>query len=292
MYTKRYNLHSHPFENTPDMRFFYASEQHQEALAAIEYTIRMRKGIVLITGDIGTGKTTVGRAMLKQFESSCTIAQILHGHQTGNELLRHIARSLNIKIERTTDHAETLEALEQHLSKQIVVGKPVVIFIDEAQTLSDDALEEIRLISNFDTQQDKLLQLVLIGQPELRERIASDKLSALRQRIALAKELYPLSFIDVTGYVTHRIQVASTDPDHPKIAFTKNAVRHIYRFTSGIPRLINAICDNALLLGFVNDRNEISAEMVQQVICDMVPTIGQLKNIQGKQNNLHMAGNE
>ncbi|QQE12059.1 AAA family ATPase [Planctomycetota bacterium] len=293
MYRNRYQLHSLPFENIPDPRFFYSSEQHREALAAIEYTIRMRKGIVLVTGDVGTGKTTVGRAMLQQFSSTCTIAQILHGHQTGSELIHHIARSLNIESsDDQSDHATVLESLKHFLSQRIAYGKPVILFIDEAQTLSDEALEEIRLISNFDTNTEKLLQLVLIGQPELRDRIAHENMSALRQRIVLAKELDPLSFRDLVGYVSHRIMVASLIPDQPAVKFKTEALRHIYRFTNGIPRLINVICDNALLLGFVKDADEISANMVQQVICDMVPTIGQLKTINDHQPKHLMAGNE
>ncbi|QDU34004.1 hypothetical protein KS4_20650 [Poriferisphaera corsica] len=292
MYLNRYQLHTPPFENIPDPRFFFASEQHREALAAVEYTIRMRKGIVLVTGDIGTGKTTVGRAMLEQFASTNTIAQILHGHKTGTELILHIVRSLNIEVERKYDHASLLESLNHYLAQRVANGKPVVLFIDEAQTLSNEALEEIRLLSNFDTNTEKLLQLILIGQPELRDRIATDNLSALRQRIVLAKELYPMSFNDMTGYIDHRISVASTNPTSPVVSFENDSFRHIFQFTHGIPRLINVICDNALLLGLVKDRDIITPSMVQQVLCDMVPTIGQLDDLNHQPTKYKLAGNQ
>ncbi|WP_432800348.1 ExeA family protein [Poriferisphaera sp. WC338] len=274
MYLKRYQFYTQPFENTPDPRFFYASEQHKEALAAIEYTISMRKGIVLITGDIGTGKTTIGRAMLEEFGRKATIAQLLHGHKDGEELLRHIARSLHLKASNHDDRSVILRRLEKYLSERMERGKPVVLFIDEAQTLSDEALEEIRLISNFDTASEKLLQLVLIGQPDLRDRISQDNLSALRQRIVLAKQLYPLSYRNVKGYIQHRLNTAS-ETEVSTISFCDETTQNIYRFSRGIPRLINIVCDNCLLLGFVQSTDQITPTMVQQVICDMVPSLEQ-----------------
>ncbi|MEM6505367.1 MAG: AAA family ATPase, partial [Planctomycetota bacterium] len=165
MYESYYHLATAPFENTPDPRFFFASEQHSEALAAIEYTIRMRKGIVLITGPIGAGKTTVSRAMLRRCGESSTVIQLAHGHRTADELITHMLHRLGLPDATNGSHAQRLERLEQHLLHCAASGKPVVLFVDEAQTLSDAALEELRLISNFDTEQTKLLQLVLIGQP-------------------------------------------------------------------------------------------------------------------------------
>lgn len=274
MYDAFYNLHTMPFENTPDPRFFYASEQHREALAAVEYTIRLRKGIVLVTGDIGSGKTTVGRTMLQRCGKQATIVQLLHGHHTGFELIRHVLRCLQVAVHDTDDHAQMLEKLEAHLSEQARRNRPVVLFVDEAQTLSDEALEELRLISNFDTTTTKLLQLILVGQPELRDRIASPHLSALRQRIVMAKQLRPLTIHDTAGYIAHRIRAASRDRERPRLSFAGDAIQAIYGFTRGVPRLINVVSDNCLLVGFVKQCNRINASMVRQVLEDMVPSFG------------------
>ena len=271
MYETYYHLAIAPFENTPDPRFFFASEQHNEALAAIEYTIRMRKGIVLITGPIGAGKTTVSRAMLRRCGDSATVIQLAHGHRTADELITHMIHRLGLNDATNGSHAQRLERLEQHLLHCAASGKPVVLFVDEAQTLSDTALEELRLISNFDTEQTKLLQLVLIGQPELRERLSQESLAPLRQRIIIARMLRPLNVSDVKRYIAHRISVASEDPEDIQVHFDVKAVERIAGFTGGIPRLINAICDHCLLLGMVQKTDTINRKMTERVIADMLP---------------------
>jgi len=147
----------------------------------------------------------------------------------------------------------------------------VVLFVDEAQTLSDAALEELRLISNFDTEQTKLLQLVLIGQPELRERLSQESLAPLRQRIIIARMLRPLNVNDVTKYIAHRIRIASEDREDIRVRFDAKAVERIAAFTGGVPRLINAVCDHCLLLGMVQKTETISRKMTERVIADMLP---------------------
>jgi general secretion pathway protein A len=274
MYTDFYNLTTLPFENTPDPQFFYACEQHREALAAIEYTIRMRKGFVMITGDIGSGKTTVGRTMIERCSNQAHIVHILHGHTTGDELLRQLIRQLELPVTELDDHASMLESLSRYFQQQSELDHPIVLLVDEAQTLSNEALEELRLLSNFDTATSKLVQVVLIGQPELRERVRSSQLSALRQRLVMAKQLRPMSIEQVDQYITHRLTVASIDPDNVAIEFSEAAVANIYKFSSGVPRLINFVCDNCLLLGYVREILEpISKQMVSQVINDMLPSL-------------------
>ncbi|MEM7680359.1 MAG: AAA family ATPase [Planctomycetota bacterium] len=270
MYESFYQLALLPFESTPDPRFFYASEQHREALAAIEYTIRMRKGIVLVTGQIGSGKTTVGRTMIAGCADSARIVQLPHGHRDGESLIRSLLRSMRVKDRTTDDHAARLERLQRRLIRSADQGYPVVVFIDEAQTLSNAALEELRLLSNFDQNARKLLQLVLVGQPELRTRIGSPELSALRQRIVLAKRLAPLGVGDAKGYVAHRLRVASLDPDRPGVSFDDDAVARIHAFAGGAPRLINVVCDNCLLMGFVREVRRIGVDIVERSIRDMV----------------------
>lgn len=288
MYEDFYNLDRLPFENTPDPRFFYASEQHREALAAIEYTIRMRKGIVLITGDIGSGKTTVGRTMLQRCGRKATIALLLHGHLDGSELIRHVCRTLHLPSHDTDDHAMLLERLQAYLVEQAQQGQPVVLFVDEAQTLSHAALEELRLLSNFDTDTQRLLQLVLVGQPELRDRVARPELSALRQRIVLAKRLAPLNIQETAKYLQHRLRAASKTPDQLTVSFSGDAIQTIYTASRGVPRLINVAADNCLLLGYVKSTRRINAAMVQRVVQDMVPSFG---DEAGKEPTLSLAGN-
>ncbi len=271
MYHDFYQFESLPFESTPDPRFFYASEQHREALAAIEYAIRMRKGFVLVTGDIGSGKTTISRAVMQRLEGQALLVPVLHGHETGQSLLKQVVRHLELPIRKSDDHARLLERLRLRLSEQLQRGLPAVLLVDEAQSLSDEALEELRLMSNFDTATDKLVQIVLVGQPELRHRIRSGRLSALRQRIVLAKELRPMTAAETAGYIAHRIRAASRDAKNITVTFDEAAIELIHRTTGGVPRLINVACDNCLLLGFVRQAYRITPELVRRGLADMVP---------------------
>lgn len=276
MYLSYYQFETAPFENTPDPRFFYASEQHREALAAIEYSIRLRKGIVLVTGDIGSGKTTVARAMLKRCSKDATLVQLAHGHRTADELLGHLARMLSIDTGPEPDHAALLEALRHKFLQCAHEGRPVVLFVDEAQTLSDDALEELRLLSNFDTDTFKLLQLVLVGQPELRDRLATERMAPLRQRVVIARRLMPLSHTETAAYIRHRLSVASADAQAVHVRFEPTAIDAIHQFTGGVPRLINVVCDHCLLLGLVRQSPRITPAMVHRVLGDMMPAFNQL----------------
>lgn len=272
MYEDFYQLGSLPFENTADPRFFFASEQHREALAAIEYTLRMRKGFVMVTGDIGSGKTTVATTMRHRCSQVANIVPLMHGHTTPQELLRHILRNLAIKTSRHDDHARLLERLGNYLRSESPSNKPLVLFIDEAQTLSDEAIEELRLLSNFDTATHKPVQVVLCGQPELRQRICQPKFDALRQRIVMAKQLTPMSAGDVSDYIAHRLTAAAIDPQNQVASFSEQAVHEIFKLSNGLPRLINVACDNCMLLGFVQEKHVIDAAMVKHVAKDMIPT--------------------
>lgn len=290
MYQEFYQLDTLPFENTPDPRFFYASEQHREAMAAIEYTLQMRKGFVLITGDIGSGKTTVGRTVCHRCGDSATIIHVLHGHQRGSSLIRQVLRLLGVAARRSDDHAQLLERLRDHLLERMQQGQPVVLLIDEAQTLSDAALEELRMLSNFDTSTRKPIQVVLIGQPELRSRICSPRFEALRQRIVLSKQLRPLNIAETTGYIQHRLQEASRDKQNVQVSFTEAAVREIHEFTHGVPRLVNVACDNCLLLGYVREAREIDPAMVRRVKTDMMPSFSSSTSATEAQPGLRIAG--
>ncbi|HEX7008939.1 MAG TPA: AAA family ATPase [Phycisphaeraceae bacterium] len=290
MYETFYNLERLPFENTPDPRFFYASEQHREALAAMEYTIRQRKGIVLVTGDIGSGKTTISRTMLQRCADQATLAQVLPGRYTGPSLARHVMRSLGLTAERGDDHAKLLERLRTFLVEQDHLGKPVVVLVDEAQCLSNNAMESLRLLSNFDDGNRRLLQLVLVGQPELRDRLKQTELAALRQRIVLAKQVEPLAIHDMVRYLAHRLRAASRNPDQVWVSFSGEALQQIHAFTRGIPRLINTVCDNCLLLGYTRNARRITADMVRHVLADVMPNFDHEAD-STSQPKLSLAGN-
>ena len=272
MYQQFYQFEMSPFENTPDSRYFYASEQHREALAAIEYVIRLRKGFVLITGPIGAGKTTIGRTMCERCGDMATIIHLMHGHESGQELTKQVLRAMGLPVRRNEDHGRTLERLRDTVMERLYRGKPVVLMVDEAQTLCEDAIEELRLLSNFDTATQKPVQVVLIGQPELRHKLRLPQFDALRQRIFLAKELAPLSRADTGHYIAHRLKTASLDKDNVQVTFSDAAIREIYEYTNGIPRMINSVCDNCLLLGFVKQSHQITPSMVRRVLSDLLPS--------------------
>jgi len=292
MYEQFYNFNQLPFEATPDPRFFFSSEQHREALAAIEYTIRMRKGIALITGEIGSGKTTVGHMMRKNCKNLSSIVEIVPRHSNGKELLIQVLRHVQQPAELSEDYAALTERLKAYLAEQSRQNQPVVLLVDEAQSLSDDALEELRVLSNLNTPNQKMIQVLLIGQPELRQRIRRPEHDSLRQRIVLAKQLSPFTNKETSDYIKHRIGTASIDPKNLQVTFGDGAVREIYRISEGLPRLINILCDNCLLLGFVRQERQITAPMIHRVNQDMVPRFDD-KNVTdgGHESNLSLAGN-
>ncbi len=269
MYDAFFNLNTMPFENTPDPRFFFGSEEHREALAAIEYTIRMRKGYVCVTGPVGTGKTTVGRTMISRCSDSSRIVPILHGHEDGKQLLRQILRAVEVTYHAQDDHAILLEKVFTFLHEQYATGEPVVLLVDEAHTMTDSALEELRMLSNYDTNRAKLVQVVLVGQPELIHRLQQPEMSSLRQRLAMVKTLRPMNIQETAAYIGHRIRLASIDPQHLQVRFPGKTLEAIFHLTHGVPRLINYICDGAMLLASVKQEREITPAMIQTVAADL-----------------------
>jgi general secretion pathway protein A len=211
--------------------------------------------------------------MCQRCGDEATIVHIGWGHQERTGLIRQILRGLEVKAGRSDDHSRLLDRLGKHLTEQLQVDRPVVLLVDEAQTLSDEALEELRLLSNFDTAADKLLQIALVGQPELRQKIRGPRHAALRQRIVMAKQLRSLNLAETHQYIVHRLRAAAAEEQAPRVQFDGEAVHQIYTVTGGVPRLINVACDNCLLLGYVRETALIDVGIVRRVVEDMIPNL-------------------
>ena len=266
MYQHFYGLRKMPFNTTPDTRFFFHSEQHQEALSSLLYAVNERKGFVLLTGEIGAGKTTVCRAFLNRLDPATKVAVITNTRLTERQLLQSICEEFGLWIPGNVGKVTLFNELNSFLVEQYRQGANVVLIVDEAQNLRPEVLEEIRLISNLETERDKLIQIVLMGQPELREIVELPELKQLKQRIVLRFHLYPLSEKEAQAYVFHRLRVAGADGS---LKFSRKALKAVYEYSGGIPRVINIVCDNVLLLGFVHETKKISESLVREVIRDL-----------------------
>ena len=266
MYNAFYGLREAPFHITPDPRFLFFSDKHRETYNHILFGIRERKGFIQITGEVGAGKTTVCRAILAELPPTYRTALILNPLLTSTQLVRAILVELGDKPKKL-DRAGYLERLNAFLLEQASNGNDVVLFIDEAQDLGTELLEEVRLLSNLETDQRKLLQIVLIGQPELREKLNDSGLRQLRQRITVRYHLTPLTREETARYIAHRLRIAGAGEGRP--TFTPWAIWAIHRYSRGVPRLINAICDKALLYGFVNQTDQLTARRIRQAVREL-----------------------
>lgn len=264
MYSDFYGFREAPFNITPDPRFLFFSDRHREAFNHILFGIRERKGFIQITGEVGAGKTTVCRAILEELGPSVRTALILNPYLNGSQLLRTILTELGLPAPE--DKVECLQVLNQFLLDQLVLGHDVVLFIDEAQDLADEVLEEVRLLSNLETDQRKLLQIVLVGQPELRDKLDATRLRQLRQRITVRYHLAPLTREEMERYIEHRLHVAGANGSP---TFSRWALGTIYRYSKGIPRLVNAVCDKALLCGFVTGDDHLTWGHVRRAIREL-----------------------
>ncbi|HZL78476.1 MAG TPA: AAA family ATPase [Candidatus Limnocylindrales bacterium] len=265
MYLEFYGLRLSPFDITPNPRFLFHSTKHREAFNHLLYGIRERKGFVQLTGEVGAGKTTLCRALLEQLDGHFSTALILNPVLTGNELMKAIATEYGLDA-KGKDRLETMAMISDFLLKQTLAGKETVLIIDEAQNLTEELLEQVRLISNIETDDRKLLQIVLLGQPELRDRLNSHQLRQLRQRITVRYHLNPLTRVEVAQYIQHRLALAGSN-GVPQ--FTGPAVWRVYGYSKGIPRLVNAVCDKALLAGFVERSYRVNYRMVGRAIREL-----------------------
>jgi general secretion pathway protein A len=266
MYEAFYGFKEKPFTLTPDPRYFYPSRVHREALDHLLYGIREREGFIVITGDVGTGKTTLCRAILLQVEEGTTTAVILNPILSEDELLRAILRDFGLSGTGRTKN-ELVAELNEFLLQTIVAGRRAVLIVDEAQNLSHALLEQIRLLSNLETERDKLIQIILVGQLDLLKHLALPELKQLNQRVSVRYRLRALTCQEMCQYIYHRLMVAGGTTG---VSFSSGALRAIYRYSEGIPRLVNLAADRALLQGYSDQAREITKRRAEAGIRSLV----------------------
>jgi general secretion pathway protein A len=261
MYKAFYGFRENAFNITSDPAFYFESSQHKEAYAHLLYGIKHRKGIISMTGEVGTGKTTLCRILLNQIDARIKTAFILNPNFSQIQLLQLITKDLGIPFPaKKNNKLELINVLNQFLIDETSQGNNVAVIIDEAQNLNIHQLEQIRLLSNLETEKDKLLQIILVGQPELLEKLKKPSLRQLNSRVGVRYHIQPLDREEVKKYITHRLKIAG-GPAH--LRFTEEAIDHIFDLSKGTPRLINILCEHALLAGFVNDTFTITGEIIK-----------------------------
>jgi type II secretory pathway predicted ATPase ExeA len=264
LYLKHFGFREPPFNLTPDPRFFYDSAFHREAWASLVYGINEKKGFVVVTGEVGTGKTTLIRKLLRSLEATHRSVFIFNTLLSFDELLEAIVRDLD--LEPRPGRVAMFQQLNEFLLDQATKGHIVSLVFDEAQNLDDDALEAVRLLSNMETDREKLLQIILVGQPELDVKLNSRALRQLKQRVSLWCRLDRLNQADAEAYIGHRLSVAGYQG--PEI-FSRASLQVIWEHTAGVPRLINALCDNALVTAFAMSKKTVTPDMVHEVARDL-----------------------
>ncbi len=267
MYLSFFGLNEKPFAITPDPRYLYLSERHAEALAHLLYGINEAGGFVQLTGEVGTGKTTTIRSLLAQTPKNAEVALILNPRMTPPEFLLTICEELGIGVPDSAEHSlkDLVDILNDYLLKAHAGGRRIVLVVDEAQNLAPEVLEQVRLLTNLETNTQKLLQIILIGQPELRELLARTELRQLAQRITGRYHLDPLSPVETSAYVRHRLRVAGATTD----IFTPPALAEIYRLSGGVPRVINVIADRSLLGAYTQDRHRVGSSLVRHAATEV-----------------------
>ncbi|MGB6012244.1 MAG: ATPase, T2SS/T4P/T4SS family, partial [Desulfobacterales bacterium] len=257
MYLSHYNLLKKPFQLTTDPDFLWLGEKHKEAYATLKYAITENKGVLVLTGDVGTGKTTLINALIKSLEEDIVAATIYDPSLEVLEFFNVVATAL--KMGKTFESkGKFIAHFRQLLQKAHERKQKVLLIIDEAQSLSKELLENIRLLSNIELPNEKLINIFFVGQDELNRTLASQECRALRQRIVLTYNIKPLSAIEIFAYIKYRLKIAGTDIK----LFNRKAIKEVYRFSSGYPRLINTICDHALLTGYVRKLNKITPAII------------------------------
>ena len=265
IYQEFYGLQEEPFNVTSDPNFLFFSQHHKEAFSHFLYGIKERKGFLQLTGEIGSGKTTLCRAILDTLDKKTKTAFILNPNLSASQLLKAIVTDFGITTKGHT-RMELMTALNQFLIHQLTEGANVVLIIDEAQNLSPSVLEQVRMISNLETPKKKLIQIALVGQPELRQKLEDPTLRQLRQRIGVRYHILPLGKDEVGQYIRHRLHVAGSNG---RIGFPLKTVDQIYHYSKGVPRLINMVCDKCLLAGYVYETHDITPDITKRCIQEL-----------------------
>jgi general secretion pathway protein A len=265
MYERFYELRERPFALSPDPDYLYPSRVHREALDYLRYGLESHAGFVIITGEIGSGKTTLLQTLLRGLDSQTTVARIVNTMLEPRELLETIM--IDFGLEPTGKSKPLLlRDLAQYLVDQRLAGRMVLLVIDEAQNLTAGALEELRMLSNLETEKSKLLQIVLVGQPNLRDKLGAPELEQLRQRITVSYHLQPLDADETENYINHRLRRAAVGSP---VVFPREATEMIHTRSRGVPRIINIICDAALVFGYAEERRAINLALVQEVLAEL-----------------------
>jgi general secretion pathway protein A len=257
LYLDFYRLREKPFNTTPDPRFLHLTSAHREALAQLVYGVREGKGFMLLTGDVGTGKTTLLRALLERLNGTTAVAFVFNSTLPFDEMLEYVLEDLGVSSPGAS-RAQRLFALNRFLIER----QRAVLIVDEAQNLDAPTLEQIRLLSNFETAREKLLQIVLVGQPELRKKLQRRELRQLHQRIGLRAHIRPLADNEVGKYIQTRLRVAGGVPR----LFDRQAVKRIAAYSKGVPRVVNILCEHCLVIGYADDAGTITRDIVEQGI--------------------------
>jgi general secretion pathway protein A len=289
LYLTHFGLKEAAFNITPDPEFLYLSTSHREGLAQLSYGVKARKGFVVLTGEVGTGKTTLIQVLLKELDSNTLTALIFSTITTPLDLLRFVCEEFGLTDSKAPrqDMHDYVTLVNEFLLERYRAGGNCALIIDEAQNLSAEVLESIRLLSNFETPKDKLLQIILVGQPELATRLNSSTLRQLKQRIALRHHLRPLTLAECREYIVNRLRSAGRDDGN---VFRSAALEEIHQLAGGIPRLINVLCDNAMLTAFALGKPEVEFEMVREVAEDLNLTATTLNAHSTKINTVNNLG--
>jgi len=267
MYAAYYGLSSEPFQINPDPRFYYASKQHRRAKAYLEYGVMRNEGFIVITGEIGAGKTTVVRGLLDGLDADKVVAANLVTTQLDAEdTLRMVGAAFGVRV-KDISKSDLLMALEAFLVNHTSQGKRCLLIVDEAQNLTHRAVEELRMLSNFQYGQQALLQTFLIGQPEFRAILQSPGMQQLRQRVTATCHIGPLDLAETQGYIEHRLKCVGANPERP--SFDAAAFEAVFKATNGIPRRINLVCDRLLLSGYLSNKDNFGVEDVNEVVSEI-----------------------
>lgn len=264
MYTQFYGFSEKPFHITPNPDYFYPSRTHSDALNHLLYALMERKGFVVITGEVGIGKTTLCRTLLRRLDDETRVACLTHSRVSPKQLIESILDDLQVPY-RPGNKMRLLAQLNQFLLEQFAANQNVIVIFDEAQNLTPAVLEEIRLLSNLETNEQKLIQIILLGQPELSEKLSLKRLRQLGQRVTVHYHMGPLSEEEVERYIQFRLEKANGNGKQSVPIFTDEALKAIFKYSRGIPRLINALCDQALLTGYIDEKRQITGAIITEV---------------------------